>query len=137
MKSTFLRRFAAGIAATLGVFLALTSLRVDEAWALLPNPLSIDVTVADRTGPRSDPLIVAGETGRGDFLTLRIGEKGEAVIVYDSWGHAGIASRPFRIPDDGRMRLTVAMPALDGVKPAPESGDARLGVRRGGEVFGA
>lgn len=135
MKSTFLRRFAAGIAATLGVFLALTSLRVDETWALLPNALSIDVTVADRTGPRSDPLIVAGETGRGDFLTLRIGEKGEAVIVYDSWGHAGIASRPFRIPDDGRMRLTVAMPALDGVKPTPESGDARLEVTLGGEVI--
>ncbi len=135
MKNLLLRRFAAWTAATIATFLALAAIRVDKPWARLPNPLVIDVTVADRTGPRSDPLIVAGETGRGDFLTLRIGEKGEAVIVYDSWGHAGIASRPFRIPDDGRMRLAVTMPALDGVKPVPESSDARLEVRLGDEVI--
>ena len=135
MKTIPLRRLVAWSAATLATFLILTSVRVEEPWALLPNPLGIDVTLADRTGPRSDPLIVSGETGRGDFLSLRIGEKGEAVVVYDSWGHPGITSRPFRIPDDGRMRLTIVMPALDGVKPAPESGEARLEVKLGGEVI--
>ena len=135
MKPLSLRRAAAWFSATLAVFLALTSIRVDESWALLSNPLVIDVSLADRTGPRSDPLIVAGESGRGDFLTLRIGEKGEAVLVYDSWGHPGITSRPFRIPEDGRMRLAITMPALDGVKPAPESGEARLEVKLGGEVI--
>jgi hypothetical protein len=135
VKPLSLRRAAAWFSATLAVFLALTSIRVDESWALLSNPLVIDVSLADRTGPRSDPLIVAGESGRGDFLTLRIGEKGEAVLVYDSWGHPGITSRPFRIPEDGRMRLAITMPALDGVKPAPESGEARLEVKLGGEVI--
>ena len=135
MKQPSLRRLAAWIATTIATFLALAAIRVDEPWARLPNPLVIDVTVADQTGPRSDPLIVAGETGRGDFLTLRIGEKGEAVIVYDSWGHPGIASRPFQIPNDGRLRLTVAVPALDGFKPTPEAGDAKLEVRLGGEVI--
>ena len=129
------RRAAAWMAAAVAVFLALTAIRVDESWALLPNPLPIDVTVADPVGPRSDPLIVSGESGRGDFLTLRIGDRGEAVVVYDSWGHPGLASRPFRIPPDGRLRLTVAMPAFDGVKPAPESGDARLEVKLGDEVI--
>lgn len=126
MKQPSLRRLAAWIATTIATFLALAAIRVDEPWARLPNPLVIDVTVADQTGPRSDPLIVAGETGRGDFLTLRIGEKGEAVIVYDSWGYPGIASRPFQIPPVGRLRLTVTVPALDGVKPTPEAEDAKL-----------
>jgi hypothetical protein len=129
------RRLAAWTAATIATFLALAAIRVDEPWALLPNPLSIDVTVADRTGPRSDPLIVSGESGRGDFLTLRIGETGEAVIVYDSWGHPGLASRPFRIPNDGRLRLDVTLPALDGIKPTREAGDARLEVKLGGGVI--
>lgn len=134
MKPLSLRRAVAWFGATLAVLLALTSIRVDENWALLPNPLAIDVSLANRTGPRSDPLIVAGESERGDFLTLRIGEQGEAFLVYDSWGHPGISSRAFRIPENGRLRLIVTMPALDGVKPAHESGEARLEVKVGGEA---
>ena len=129
------RRLAAWIIATGVTFALLTALRVKEPAALLPNPLALEVTVTDPSAPRSDPLIASGESGRGDFLTLRIGEKGETVIVYDSWGHPGISSRPFRLPADGRLRLTVAMPALDGVKPAPESGDARLEVKLDDETL--
>ena len=129
------RRLAAWITATFVVFAVLTAIRVDEPASLLPNPLALEVTVTDPSGPRSDPLITSGETGRGDFLTLRLAKDGEATIVYDSWGHPGIASRPFQIPADGRLRLTVTMPALNGVKPAAESGEAKLEVQLNDEAI--
>ncbi len=114
--------------AVVALFLALVALRVKDNYATLPNPLKVDLVLARGVAGRADPLIVAGETGRGDFLSLRFVDDHTITLVYDSWGHPGITSQPIPVQPGVRLPLQIEIPALDQVVAgiAPPSDRVRI-----------
>ncbi|MBI5689429.1 MAG: hypothetical protein HZC55_04975 [Verrucomicrobia bacterium] len=122
------------LTAVLAVFAALTAVRLGDRFALLPNPISLELELAPGGPPRAEPLIAAGEPGRGDFLAVRFVDEQTVVFTYDSWGHPGLSSRAVRLPAERRLRLEVEMPALDRVHRGSLSPSDRVRVTAGGEV---
>lgn len=116
-----------GLAALL-VFVALAAVRLGDNSALFPNPLDLELEFADAEIPRADPLIVAGETGQGDFLTVRLIDPRTVRFAYDSWGHPALVSAPVTVEPGRRLRLRVEMPALDQGLPGfvPRSNRVRV-----------
>jgi hypothetical protein len=111
-----IRRWRSGLlqgAAAVVLFVALALIRFGDHAALLPNPLELELEFAPAEIPRSDPVIVAGETGQGDFLTVRLLDAHTARFAYDSWGHPALVSAPVTLAPGQRLRLRVEMPALD------------------------
>jgi hypothetical protein len=121
-------RHVLALAAGLGLFATLVVVRVHEAIALLPNPVQLELKLGRADLPRSEPLIVAGVPERGDFLTVRWLDAHTVTLVYDSWGHPGIISAPVAVPPNQRLRLEVALPALDQTTLAPTGAPGRVRV---------
>ena len=51
---------------------------------------------ADRTAGR-EPLVVTGETGRGDFLFVEYRDGGRVRFGLDHWGKATVTSEPVAV----------------------------------------
>ena len=120
------------LAAVAVLFAGLAAVRVHEAIALLPNPLTVDLVLGQGELPRSEPLIVAGESNRGDFLTVRFVDPHTVTFVYDSWGHAGIVSQPVTFEPGARLRLIIEMPALNRLNLDTASSTDRVRISAGG-----
>jgi hypothetical protein len=110
-----MRRLLIRIAAAIAIFVALGALRLNSHFPALPNPLTIDVGLELGEAGRSDPLIVAGRTGTGDFLSVRFLGPDTFHFLYDSWGFPGISSAPVTFKPSERLRLSIEMPALNNV----------------------
>src|SRR6478672_11145220 len=101
-----MRRLLIRIAAAIAIFVALGALRLNSHFPALPNPLTIDVGLELGEAGRSDPLIVAGRTGTGDFLSVRFLGPDTFHFLYDSWGFPGISSAPVTFKPSEKLRLS-------------------------------
>jgi hypothetical protein len=116
------------------VFLALCTARLADFFPSLPQPLALDLQLEPGTAGRSDPLIVSGKSGQGDFLVVRFETADSVRFVYDSWGRPGLGSEPVPLPADRRLALRVALPALDRIVGGRSSDADRIRVEVGGRV---
>lgn len=120
----------------LAVFLLASALSLRDYFPPLPSPLEFEVQLGPAETERSEPLIVTGRTGAGDFLFVRHLPGRTYAIGYESWGQPSRLSAPLPRPADGRVRLTVAMPALGHVRGVFAAPDPRLRVTaNGSQVF--
>jgi hypothetical protein len=103
-------------AAAVALFALLAVWRAGDHPAFFPNPLTFDLVLDPGEAGRTDPVIVSGVTGAGDFLSVRFDDARTVHFVYDSWGVPGLASKPITFEPGVPLRLTVAMPGLDQVR---------------------
>ncbi|MGD1031911.1 MAG: hypothetical protein ABSA05_12315 [Opitutaceae bacterium] len=121
----------------LGAVLAISVALAAAAFRLLPPPLPSPLRLAAVFSPgvagRSDPLLVSGRSGDGDFLYVRFSGPDTAVFGYDSWGVGGPASKPVKLEAGLVHHLEIAGPMLTEVVGRP-SGNPRLRVVCDGSV---
>lgn len=103
-------------AIALGLFALLVALRVADYYPRLPNPLVVDLLLAPGPAGRSDPVLTSGRPLTGDFLSVRFIDAATVQFVYDHWGSPGLTSAPVILPPDGKLRLTLTLPALDQIQ---------------------
>ncbi len=103
-------------AAAVALFALLAVWRAGEHPAFFPNPLTFDLVLEPGEAGRTDPVIVSGVTGAGDFLSVRFADARTVRFLYDSWGVPGLVSAPITIERGTPLRLTVEMPGLDQVR---------------------
>lgn len=83
----------------------------DSVWMNYPGPVRLrlrvqSLPVADKMAA---PILVAGQTGGGDFLGLRWESDGRARIIFDHWGAAeSLVSQPFTITPGRDHELVVS-----------------------------
>ncbi|MEY2879364.1 MAG: hypothetical protein RLZZ15_1744 [Verrucomicrobiota bacterium] len=76
------------------------------------RPLRLEVVFpTDRAG-ESEPLIVTGRVGEGDFISVDYGADGTVVFAYDSWATPALNSSPVKITPGQRQSLVIEMPSL-------------------------
>lgn len=129
----YLPRLRGFIAIAVTLIAALGSLH--DYFPPLPSPLTLDVTLAEAAPDTSQPLVVTGRTGAGDFLFVKHLHDRAIVIGYESWGHPSQYSAPLPLPADRRLRLTVALPGLTQVRGIFAPPDARLRVKASDTVL--
>lgn len=118
--------------------LTLATLASALLWNYYP-PLFPDqqftVILAPAPPGTSEPLVVTGQPGRGDFLFLRRLDDSRIVIGYDKWGVGGPVSKPLSGLPGQRHTLEVHHPSLASVvgNPFPAAA-SRLVVRWDGVV---
>jgi hypothetical protein len=106
-------RWVAAIA--VGLTVAVLSLR--DYFPPLPSPLTFELELAAPGQPgTTEPLIVTGRAGAGDFLFVRHLPDGAIAVGYESWGEPGQFSEPLPVHADRRLRFTVATPGLTQVR---------------------
>jgi hypothetical protein len=103
-------------AAILALFALLAVLRVRQHYPVFPRPLTVDLLLDRGEAGRADPVIVAGRTDTGDFLTVRFDDERTVRFIYDSWGFPGLPSQPVAIRPGEKLRLQIDMPALDQIQ---------------------
>jgi hypothetical protein len=133
-RSMSLRPFVLRCAAALALFLALFALRFANYHPPLPNPLALELELDVSEIGRADPLIVAGRTGRGDFLAVEIVAENTVCFLYDSWGVPGLRSEPVPVRPGERLQLQIEIPALDHIDGALPPFTDRVRVRCNGRV---
>lgn len=80
-----------------------------------PNPLALEVEMPASQPGQSEPLIVTGAAGAGDFLFIRHLTTDSFAIGYDRWGHGGPLSTPIPFVAGKRYRIEVRMASLQEV----------------------
>jgi hypothetical protein len=100
----------------LTIFAALVAFRLGHYVPVSPNPLALLLTLDPGEAGRADPVICAGKTGAGDFLSVRFLDRETIVFAYDSWGRPGIPSQPVTIRPGETLRLLVELPFLRDVE---------------------
>jgi hypothetical protein len=63
---------------------------------------------------RSDPLVVTGITGAGDFVYIKYVDLGHVIIGYDHWGVGGAScvSEPIEVSYNDVHRIAISMDSL-------------------------
>ena len=88
-----------------------------QRWGIVfPSPLPVGT---------SEPILVTGQTGAGDFLVVRYVSESSIVFAYDSWGHGGPSSSPIVVPPGAHHRLAIDLPSLSAV-PGKIEAEAQL-----------
>lgn len=128
-------RLLSRVLISLALFVILAAFRLADYYPPLPQPFTFDLVLAPGSAGRSDPLIVAGETGTGDFLTVRFEDERTVHFVYDSWGMPGVRSQSLAVQPGAPLRLTVTMPALDQVAGGTAPYSSRLRVDGNGTTL--
>src|SRR5688500_910075 len=124
------------VAATVVIVLSAFSLR--RYLPPLPHPLTLDLVVEQHAPGKSEPLIVSGQSGAGDFLFVRYHEENTVSFGYETWGDAGQFSTSLPLPADRRLRLQIEMPGLSQIRGgfAPRNERLRI-IANGTELINA
>lgn len=83
--------------------------RID--WNGYPGPVRLNLRFPDKvpTETVTEPLIVAGVSGAGDFVCIRYGPDGLARFVFDHWGaHGLLESAPFNWERGGEHEVVIS-----------------------------
>lgn len=97
---------------------ALFALILLSGWALWGYypPLSatqhLSIAFREIRPGTSDPLIVTGRTGEGDFLYVRYVDATHVVFGYDKWGTGGPTSAPVQVVSGVSYPLDIQLPSL-------------------------
>jgi hypothetical protein len=105
------------------------------AWRRMPSanldvrgngygPLRLKLILPAFTGPRSEPLVCTGETGRGDLVYVHYESPTRVSFGYDHWGVGGFVSSPCTIVPAAVQLIEIDFgalhPAVRG-RPSPEA----------------
>lgn len=74
--------------------------------------ISIALKFTNLTPGKSEPLIVTGEAGAGDFVFVKYLENNEILLGFDHWGTPTIFSSPVRISSNKIYDLEIQMGSL-------------------------
>ena len=99
-----------------------------DGTARYPGAVRLRLRLAPKPDTAADPLLVTGETGKGDLLYVRVVDPGHVVFGFDHWGVGGMVS-PL-LPIDLRVVHEVVLTMGDLFSPAggaPE-GERPVGV---------
>lgn len=83
-----------------------------EEWDGYPGPILLVVRFRLGEAGRTEPLLVSGSPGAGDFLYVRYVAPDRIRFGFDHWGLGGAESEPITIDPNRDYRLTVTMGAL-------------------------
>ena len=99
-----------------------------QRWGIVfPSPLPVGT---------SEPIVVTGQSGAGDFLVVRYVGENSVVFAYDSWGHGGPSSAPIVIAPGVRHRIEIDLPSLPSVPGKIEADTQPVHRLRGVASFG-
>ena len=80
---------------------------------VLPNsPVSLLLLFPRHAIGRSEPLVVTGRPGAGDFVYVRYDDQGRVRFGFDHWGVSGTLSDPIEIDSAAAHRIEVMMGSL-------------------------
>ncbi len=90
---------------------------------------AVDMTVVFSRGAQgaSEPLVVTGVEGAGDFIYLRYLEGNKMIFGFDHWGIGGIVGKPILVDTWKSHRLRITMGSL--YKPGENVGELRTRVK--------
>ena len=120
--------------ATMGaiVFVLLATLALTWFQPALPRGFALDVIFAPGKAGLSEPLIVSGTPGFGDFLFVRHQNETHAVLGQERWGRPPLLSAPFELKPGTQRRLVVNVPAFSHARGGSRGGDDTLRVQLDG-----
>ncbi len=125
------RRFVPSVA----VVVVLTGFSLAHYNPPLPSPLTLQIVLpTDRQG-ESEPIVVTGVSGSGDFLLVQYVGEGAAVFGYDSWGVGGPSSLPVEVAPGTQHALEIEMPSLSATKTGLAAERGRLRLRFDGTTI--
>ena len=76
------------------------------------GPMGLKLMLPPFTGPRSEPLVCSGATGRGDLVYIKYEDAQTVVFGYDHWGVGGFESEPVKVTPDQEIDLIIDYGAL-------------------------
>lgn len=105
------------------------------AFEVLPDPGllrqygAVDMTVVFARGAQgaSEPLVVTGIAGAGDFIYVRYLEGGKMTFAFDHWGIGGLVGKPVEVDTWKPHRLRMTMGSL--YPPGEDVGEWRTRVQ--------
>jgi hypothetical protein len=111
----------------------------------LPVPLTeamygavqMDVVFPDLQAFSSEPMVVTGVTGAGDFIVVRYLEGGKIQFAFDHWGYGGSEGVPVAVKRGQQYRVDVTMGSLYERDPSSTPADVqakKIEVRLDGAV---
>lgn len=117
-------------------FLFLATLALQWYQPAPPRDYEVDIVFPRGHADLSEPLVVTGETGTGEFLFVRYRDETHAVLGYERWGSASVFSAPFDVRPGERRRVRLDLPTLSHTRGGARGGgdDLRIGLD-GREVF--
>jgi hypothetical protein len=86
--------------------------RADSNWDGFPGPVSMVARFSPRFWGESQPLVVSGESGRGDLLLVRFPDSKHVQFGLDHWGGPEILSQPIKIDFSKAHRLVLLAGSL-------------------------
>jgi hypothetical protein len=98
----------------------------------LPRGFELEVVFAPGMAGLSEPLIVSGTTGLGDFLFVRHLDETHAVLGHERWGTPPVLSAPFEVKPATPRRLVVDVPAFSHTRGGSRGGNDILRVQLDG-----
>jgi len=114
------------------VFVLLAALALTWFQPALPRGFALDVVFAPGKAGLSEPLIVSGTPGFGDFLFVRHQNETHAVLGQERWGRPPLLSAPFEVKPGTQRRLVVDAPAFSHARGGSRGGDDTLHVQLDG-----
>ncbi len=129
------RRWIPAAATGLLVLLSLTGLGLRWYWPPLPRAVDLRVVFAPGELGRSEPLIVSGATGNGDFFFIRYLDRDTAVLGYERWFTSPLLSPAFAVRPGEAHNLHLEVPAFSQVIGGFSPGENRLRIQLDGRVM--
>lgn len=106
----------------------------NEAVQSIPQPLALTVVFPPGVDGVVEPIVAVGRFGAADFLSVRYTSPTTGVLVYDSWGSGGPASREFPLHSGVPQMLELALPTLSRGRGASDA-QKRIRARLNGTVL--
>ncbi len=101
-RSAFKRPFSGQIIRHSTVEVPASATKADEFGAM-----RLTVLLPDFSGPRSEPLVSSGETGKGNVVFIKYVDPRTVVFGYDHWGVGAYESEPVTVEPGVEMTLLV------------------------------
>ena len=90
----------------------LMATNLDISWKKYCGPLRLKLRFPLGVPGQSEPLIVTGNTGNGDFIYVRYLADGRVVIGLDHWGVGGAESAPVTLNQSRQAEVVISSGAM-------------------------
>ena len=137
-RSRLVRLAVSPLGVFIAAFLALATMALQWYQPAPPRGFEVDVVFPRGHAGLSEPLVVSGETGAGDFFFVRYTSETSAVLGHERWGSPSTLSAAFEVRPGERRRLRLELPALAHTRGGSRGGGDEVRVSLDGqEVFRA
>lgn len=90
----------------------LMATNLDISWKKYCGPIRLKLRFPLGVVGQSEPLIVTGNTGKGDFIYVRYLTDGKVVIGLDHWGVGGAESAPVTLNQSRQAEVVISSGAM-------------------------